>query len=168
MRHLFEKNLSDHSIGAYKELFEEVGNTFEAVRSGSQEPVAYPGEVLLVRNIYPSLYLSNLQQDSNRSGPVSFTSKINELQIQNDYLSQQLQFVKFQLEAEVKLRLGLEEKLKLSHDRQEVFREDLQRANSREGYFRAATMKYSEGLSKLLPIISELHTNPPVTSDGFL
>ena len=28
---IFEKNLSDHSIGAYKELFQRVGVTFEAV-----------------------------------------------------------------------------------------------------------------------------------------
>lgn len=29
--HLFDKNLSDHSIGSYKELCENVGTTFKAV-----------------------------------------------------------------------------------------------------------------------------------------
>jgi hypothetical protein len=29
-KHLFSKNLSDHSTGAYKKLFKEVGVTFEA------------------------------------------------------------------------------------------------------------------------------------------
>jgi len=31
MRHLFSKNLSDHSLGAFKDLCEGVGVTFEAV-----------------------------------------------------------------------------------------------------------------------------------------
>jgi len=34
--HLFSKNISDHSIGALKELYQEVGLSFEAV--GNEKP----------------------------------------------------------------------------------------------------------------------------------
>ena len=35
-RHLFTKNISDHSTGAYKELCDGVGKTFEATSAQSQ------------------------------------------------------------------------------------------------------------------------------------
>lgn len=34
-QHLFSKNMSDHSTGAYKELWKGVGITFEAIPSSS-------------------------------------------------------------------------------------------------------------------------------------
>lgn len=166
--HLFEKNLSDLSIGAYKELYDGVGVTFEAVRvTCSTLSESFYGQVTFVRCLSPSLErLPNSIQNAASTEPVTFTSRINELQVQNDYMTQQLNFVKFQLEAEIKLRLTLEDKLQVSHDRQEAFRQDLQKADQRETYFRNAALKYSQVLAKLEPILSELQQDPPVTEFG--
>jgi hypothetical protein len=50
--HLFEKQLSKHSIGAYMELFRDVGISFEAVlaETANQEP-AIDGSITFTRRI---------------------------------------------------------------------------------------------------------------------
>ncbi|PNH35181.1 hypothetical protein VD0002_g6395 [Verticillium dahliae] len=130
-QYLSEKNLSNHSIRAYKELCDSVGS-------------AAPSE------------------------PLSFTSRINELEVQNAYMSQQLQLLKLQLEAEVKLRLSLDDKLKLSYERSDDLQNDLKAAARGEGYFRDMAVKYSQGIARLVPILNELQENPGITGDGFL
>lgn len=110
--------------------------------------------------------ISDASQDTADPEPVSFTARINELQVQNDYLSQELNFVKFQLEAEIKWRLSLEEKLTISHERQAAIQEDIQKVSKQESYFRNATLKYSQAVARLGPILSELQQDPPVTEDG--
>ncbi|KAL9948567.1 hypothetical protein ACHAO5_001667 [Verticillium nonalfalfae] len=150
-QYLFEKNLSNHSIRAYKELCDCVGVSFEAVLK-TQAP-AYPGQQLL---------------SAAPSEPLSFTSRINELEVQNAYMSQQLQLLRLQLEAEVKLRLSLDDKLKLSYERSEDLQNDLKAAARGEGYFRDMAVKYSQGIARLVPILNELQENPGITDDGFL
>lgn len=83
-------------------------------------------------------------------------------------MSQQLQLLKLQLEAEVKQRLNLDDKLKLSYDRTEELQSDLKSAARGETYFRDIAMKYSRGISRLVPILDELQENPGITDDGFL
>ncbi|KAI1416943.1 hypothetical protein F5Y13DRAFT_185777 [Hypoxylon sp. FL1857] len=152
-RHLFSKNLSDHSIKAYKELCEGVGATFEAIRTSPETPSIYPEQ-----NAFTSVC----------PGPLSFISRINELQVQNDYLSQQFNLLKLQLEAEVKLRLSLEEKLKVAYDKSDAMQNDLQAATRRENLFRGMVLRYSQGIAKLVPIMNDLQTNPGITDEGFL
>ncbi|KAF3346067.1 Adenosine deaminase AGSA [Verticillium dahliae VDG2] len=148
---LFEKNLSDHSIRAYKELCDSVGVTFEAVPKTAAP--AYAGEQTFT---------------SVLSEPLSFSSRINELQVQNTYLTQQLQLLQAQLEAEVKQRLSVDDRLKLSYDRTEDLQNELKSTVRRESYFRDLTMKYSQGISRLVPIVDELQQNPGITDGGFL
>ncbi|KAF3351585.1 Polygalacturonase [Verticillium dahliae VDG2] len=150
-QHLFEKNLSNHSIRVYKELCDSVGVSFEAVPKATAP--AYSGQQTF---------------SSAPSEPLSFASRINELQVQNAYMSQQLQLLKLQLEAEVKQRLNLDDKLKLSYDRTEELQSDLKSAARGESYFRDIAMKYSRGISRLVPILDELQENPGITDDGFL
>ncbi|PNH45135.1 hypothetical protein VD0003_g9287 [Verticillium dahliae] len=124
-QHLFEKNLSNHSIRVYKELCDSVGVSFEAVPKATAP--AYSGQQTF-----------------------------------------QLQLLKLQLEAEVKQRLNLDDKLKLSYDRTEELQSDLKSAARGETYFRDIAMKYSRGISRLVPILDELQENPGITDDGFL
>lgn len=83
-------------------------------------------------------------------------------------MSQQLQLLKLQLEAEVKLRLSLDDKLKLSYERSDDLQNDLKAAARGEGYFRDMAVKYSQGIARLVPILNELQENPGITGDGFL
>ncbi|KAI1330380.1 hypothetical protein F5Y16DRAFT_396346 [Xylariaceae sp. FL0255] len=76
---LFSKNLSDHSIGAYKELCDNVGVTFEAVPAVLSSP-----QNRLGHSIFSALHPE----------PRSFTSQVSELQAQNDTVSEQLFAVK--------------------------------------------------------------------------
>jgi hypothetical protein len=61
-----------------------------------------------------------------------------------------------QLEAEVTLRLSLEEKLRVEQERQEGLKQELQRLASRENYYRNAALTYSQGIAKVLPALTEL------------
>jgi hypothetical protein len=65
--HLFEKQLSKHSIGAYMELFREVGVSFEAVLAGET---------------------TNLSQGSDSS--ITFSTKISELERDKSELTEEL------------------------------------------------------------------------------
>ncbi|KAI0398859.1 hypothetical protein F4802DRAFT_613309 [Xylaria palmicola] len=153
MQHLFSKNLSDHSVGAYKELCDKVGVAFEAVQSIPESPQTLPGQ---------------RTWSSAHPRPRSFTSQISKLQAQNDLLSEQLRVVKLQLETEVNLRASLNEKLKLAYERSEHLQKELQAAARGETYFRSMAFEYSRGISKLVPILNQLQANPGITSDGFL
>ncbi|KAI3341943.1 hypothetical protein F4824DRAFT_486381 [Ustulina deusta] len=117
-RHLFSKNLSDHSVGAYKELCDNVGVTFEAVRRVS-EPLQKPSGQGIFSSVHPEL--------------PSLTSRIGELEAQNDYFSEQLY-----------LRASLEEKLRLAYERSEGLQKELQAAACGEAYFRNRAGKYSQ------------------------
>ncbi|KAI1463201.1 uncharacterized protein F4812DRAFT_447445 [Daldinia caldariorum] len=149
-QHLFSKNLSDHSVGAYRDLCEGVGVTFEAVRA---TPESYTGQGAF---------------NPTEPAPPSFASRINELQVQNDYLNQQLNFLKFQLEAEIKLRLDVEERQKSADERFNHMREKFDAATRREGHFRSLALRYSQGFSKMIPIINNLQEDPGITEEGYL
>ncbi|KAI6080981.1 hypothetical protein F4821DRAFT_273473 [Hypoxylon rubiginosum] len=135
-QYLFSKNLSDHSVKAYKDLCEGVGVIFEAVRA---MPESYTGQGAFV----------GIEPD-----PLSFIARINELQ--------------YQLEAEIKLRLGVEEKQKLADERFNHLQEQLDAATRRESYFRSLALRYSQGFSKMIPIINDLQEDPGITEEGYL
>ncbi|KAI0977481.1 hypothetical protein F4678DRAFT_413214 [Xylaria arbuscula] len=153
MQHLFSKNLSDHSIGAYRELCDNVGVAFEAVRSVPGSPQTFPGQRTL---------------NSAHPEPRSFTSQISELQARNDHLAEELRHVTLQLDAEVQLRLSIDEQLKLAYERSEFLQKELEAAARGETYFRNMALKYSHGISKLVPILDQLQENPGITQDGFV
>jgi hypothetical protein len=83
-------------------------------------------------------------------------------------LSQQLGLLKFQLEAEIKLRLGVEEKQKLTNEKADNLQEKLEAATRREEYFRTMTLRYSKGFSRLVPIVTDLQANPGITEEGYI
>lgn len=99
---------------------------------------------------------------------ISFTSRINELQVQKDYIHQELGLLKSQLDAEVTLRLGLEEKLGVSYERLSAMKDDLQKSYRREMYFRSIVIGYSRGLSQVFPIIQEMNKYPAMTEGDFI
>jgi chromosome condensin MukBEF ATPase and DNA-binding subunit MukB len=83
-------------------------------------------------------------------------------------MSQQIGLFKIQLEAEVKLRLNLEDKLKMSYKRNEELQDRLESAARGETYFRNMVEQYSQGVSRLVPILNRLQENPGVREDGFV
>src|SRR5436190_4013832 len=70
--HLFKKHLSKHSIGAYMELWREVGISFEAVQAAE------------------SKHLSQRKPQETADAKFSFTARIEDLQTENAELSNQL------------------------------------------------------------------------------
>ncbi|RSL73883.1 hypothetical protein CEP54_000274 [Fusarium duplospermum] len=139
--YLFAKNLSDQSVGVYKELCDGINTYFEATQA-PLSPLPEP----LGKESFGSM---------NKSA-ISFTSRINELQVQKDYASQEVHLLRSQLEAEVKLRLSLEEKVQVAHERQEGLKQELQKLARRENYYRNAALTYSQGIAKVLPTLTEL------------
>ncbi|KAI0442069.1 hypothetical protein F4803DRAFT_520807 [Xylaria telfairii] len=139
-KYLFSKNLSRHSIRAYRTLCSNVGVTFEAVRSAPEAPI---------HSRESSFVLTPFE-------PTSFTSQITQLQAQNNHLSRQFQATKLQLEAEIKLRLSFDEKLQLAYKRSECLQKELQAATWAEAHFRRMIKGYSNGFSKLEEVLIQL------------
>src|SRR5439155_25578914 len=71
-KHLFKKHLSKHSIGAYMELWREVGISFEAVLAAE------------------SMDSSQRKLEESADAKLSFTARIEDLQTENAELSNQL------------------------------------------------------------------------------
>ncbi|KAH6665233.1 hypothetical protein B0J14DRAFT_660920 [Halenospora varia] len=92
-KHLFSKNISDHSIGAYKELCEGIDSAFEAV------PVT---TTTLTRS-------AEYVQETLISTEASFSAKIDELREENENLKRELKEWKDQAMAESKLRQDSEQ-----------------------------------------------------------
>ncbi|OBS20668.1 hypothetical protein FPOA_07009 [Fusarium poae] len=151
--YLFEKNLSDQSVGVYKELYDGINKYFEA----TQPPSSLLNERLDRENL-----------DTSSETTITFTSRINELQVQKDYALQEVNLLKSQLDAEVKLRLCLEEKLQVAYDRQESLRQELQKSESRERYFRNAALDYSQEIAKVAPALTKLTERTYFTDAGFI
>ncbi|KAF2685017.1 hypothetical protein K458DRAFT_300965, partial [Lentithecium fluviatile CBS 122367] len=84
-KHLFSKNISDHSINAYKELYNGVGKTFEAI----------PAK----------------QGNSTNSLDVSFSALIDQLQGENALLSHAIEEMRTRLLVELERRQQAEKEL---------------------------------------------------------
>ncbi|KAK1838832.1 hypothetical protein CCHR01_18544 [Colletotrichum chrysophilum] len=145
-----KKNLSDQSIGIYKDLYNLCGEVFEAV---PREQVSAVSETT-----FPQI----------PAKATSFTARIRELEVQNDYLSQQTSLIKSQLDSEVRLRLEQKEELELSYQRLQAVLEDLKKANLRASFLEKSAMKCSQGMSKLRPIIDDIQQSCIFNQDGFL
>ncbi|KPM41098.1 hypothetical protein AK830_g5497 [Neonectria ditissima] len=152
-QYLFEKNLSDYSVGVYKELHDGIGVSFRAIRAAPTSP-----DGRLERDTL----------DPFDKATMSFASRINQLQVQKDYAAQEVNLLKSQLEAEVKLRLSLEEKLQIAYERQESLQKGLRDSANRENYFRTAALTYSQGIAKVLPALRDLTEKTFITETGFI
>lgn len=83
-------------------------------------------------------------------------------------MSQQLGLIRIQLEAEVKLRISLEDKLKMVGERVDSMQNELKSTARRESYFRNIALRYSQGVSQMAPILNKLQADPGITDEGFL
>lgn len=92
--YIFGKNLSDHSIGVYRLLSAEVGRTFEAISSLTEDIASVAQAAILL-----------LQLNEN----ISFTLEIYRLTNENCTLSLTLSNLSTNLEQEYKQRAFLEE-----------------------------------------------------------
>lgn len=81
---------------------------------------------------------------------------------------QELNLLKSQLEAEVKLRITVEEQLQISHERQESLAQELHKSENREKYFRKAALEYSQEIAQIAPTLSKLTEKTYFTDLGFL
>lgn len=88
--------------------------------------------------------------------------------MQKDYALQGLNLLKSQLDAEVKLRITLEEKLQVSYERLDGLKQELQKSENREKYFRNAALDYSQEIAKIAPALSKLTERTYFTDLGFL
>jgi hypothetical protein len=140
-KHLFEKHMSKHSIGAYMELWRGVGVSFEAVlaAASTEFPQKHP-------------------QESADARP-SFTARIEDLQIENAKLSDQLNQWRDQVvkESESK-RLAEEHASRLKADNQEL-QQEVQKLVLVADHFRGITIKSSRQVMRVLEKLkSEVHS----------
>jgi hypothetical protein len=104
-KHLFSKNISDYSIGAYKELCEGVGVTSEVVpvTTNRTDSVDYVQEILIAEVYnYPKFPVS--ASSPCQLPQVSLSTKIDELQEENLRLEWGLKQWKGQATAESERR----------------------------------------------------------------
>ncbi|CVL09322.1 uncharacterized protein FMAN_15486 [Fusarium mangiferae] len=166
--YLFEKNLSDQSLGIYKELHDGINIYFEATKAPSRRLSEPLHQEMSAKTFTPGTSADFAHREAANKTTVSFTSRINELQVQRDYASQEVHLLKSQLEAEVKLRLSLEEKLQIAYERQEQLRRELEKSVRREDHFRNTAVDYSQEIAKILPTIMSLAEKTNFTQAGFI
>ncbi|KAF1949116.1 hypothetical protein CC80DRAFT_581698 [Byssothecium circinans] len=98
-KHLFSKNISDHSISAYKDLCNGVGRTFEAIPAKQRNSADSFGMV-------EGAVVSTVSQTE-----ISFSTLIDQLQDKNFVLSQSLDEMRTQLSVELECRRHAEREL---------------------------------------------------------
>ncbi|KAH7031049.1 uncharacterized protein B0I36DRAFT_267715 [Microdochium trichocladiopsis] len=150
VQHLFAKNLSEHSLRAYKELCEGVGKTFEAAVATSTEP-------LTGQHVFSS---------STEPERLSFASHIGELQAQNDFLSQQVELLKLQLAQEAQSRISVTEKLTEVQEKSRGMLQRLEASNRREQRSRTLIITYAQGLAQIAKILNAMQSCPGVVEEG--
>ncbi|KAH8653990.1 hypothetical protein BGZ60DRAFT_568501 [Tricladium varicosporioides] len=148
--HLFSKNISDHSIGAYKELCEGIDYAFEAV------PVAASTGTSTVEHVQETLIVTKPPQ-------VSFSSRINELQEENSKLQRELVHWMDQAAAEYQLRLQSDEEMVRLKVANEALKYELDKSSMMVDYFRGEISKCSQIVGRIMPLMGELTTG--LTSD---
>ncbi|CAI6342316.1 unnamed protein product [Periconia digitata] len=98
-KHLFSKNISDHSISAYKDLSNGVGRTFEAIPAKQRNSANSFG-------MMEGAVVATVGQKE-----ISFSTLIDQLQDKNAVLSQSLEEMRTQLSAELECRRHAESEL---------------------------------------------------------
>jgi len=139
-RHLFSKNLSNHSIGAYKELCECVGISFEAVlkRSPARDSI----DPFAVYSPKP-----------NRS----FSAQIAELENKAEKLTEEVSYWRIQADRLLQSKNSVEEELRLVMVENRRHRQDKEE-NSR---FKKTAISCFQNLEKILPLVDELKASLP-------
>ncbi|PVH69406.1 hypothetical protein DL98DRAFT_661712 [Cadophora sp. DSE1049] len=167
-KHLFSKNISDHSIGAYKELCEGIDSAFEAV------PVTTKTRARSAEYVQETLM-------STESPQASFSAKIDELREENKNLERELKQWKDQATAESKLRQESEQERSQLRDANQTLQCELQKSVMAADYFRSSISQYSQMVARIMPLMEELrnglnldgvsddfgtwHIHPEVTND---
>jgi len=148
--HLFSKHMSGHSIGAYKELCEGIGVTFEALPVTAEQTSAdcLQGKAL-------SIYTRNTEAQ------VSFSAKIAELQEESKRLARELSQWRDQATTESELRQRAEVEITQVTTANQRLQQEVQKHVTMAEYFKNRTVKYSEGVKRMLPVLEELNFDIP-------
>ncbi|KAK0747295.1 hypothetical protein B0T21DRAFT_277431, partial [Apiosordaria backusii] len=142
--HLFSKNISDHSIGAYRELCAGLGNTFEAV------PSVISSSEISSQHVFPSEPIGEIE--------VSFSSRIAQLATETQNLRQTLSEVFQQLTTETSLREATEEKLKAVAEENHFLQEQAGECKRKADYLENCALMHAEDIEKVLLLLEGLRT----------
>ncbi|KKY22683.1 hypothetical protein UCRPC4_g03185 [Phaeomoniella chlamydospora] len=135
---IFSKNLSDHSVGAYRELSEGVDEYFEALPSNVHDA-----------NVPASLI-------SLKSPDLGFSAQISQLKEEKAKISQDLYEWRDKAVAESEGRAAAErDALQLCEVQQQLQKETRDYAVTVE-HLRSTVAKWFQGLEEVMPILEEL------------
>ncbi|KAH8655630.1 hypothetical protein BX600DRAFT_416760 [Xylariales sp. PMI_506] len=133
VKHLFSKNLSDHSINAYKQVCQSLGESFEVLPN-------------------PNIRLCEKPNMSN----VSFSSKVNQLGAEVYSLKFALKDTQEALNSISNVRLALEDDLENTKAKCLILEEQLQQSREKADRFEKIANRYSNGVKKLFPLLEEM------------
>lgn len=153
---LFSKNISDHSVRAYRELCEGLDKTFEAVSptppiTGDRDSIVSVSR----RNIRNHLGFPN--KVLQLQGPeASFSAKIEHLENENDRLLHELCQWRDKATAESRGRQHAEEQANRLYDTNQQLQDQIRDYSARANYLTGRVMKCFEGLDQVIPVLEEL------------
>ncbi len=144
--------MSEHSIEAYlKDLCEGIEVTFEALPVTAEQNSAdcLQGKAL-------SIYTRNIEAQ------VSFSAKIAKVQEESKSLARELSQWRDQANAESKLRRRAEaEIINQVTTANQRLQQEVQKHVTIAEYFKNRTVKYSEEVKRMLPVLEELNFEIP-------
>ncbi|KAL9082813.1 MAG: hypothetical protein Q9165_008772 [Trypethelium subeluteriae] len=134
---IFSKNLSEHSVGVYKELIEGVGVSFEAV--SSYQPLS-----------------TGLNSVIPLQGDVSFTGKITQLEQENAKIYEELRQSRNTAGQEMEYRRLAESDLTQMEAEHGKVKDRMQHCEITAEFYKNLTLRMLLGLNHVLPILEEL------------
>lgn len=155
--HLFSKHISGHSIGAYKELCEGIGVTFEALPVTTAEQISadcLQGKAFSINT-------------RDNEAQVSFSAKIAELQEESKRLARELSQWRDQATAESELRQRAEAEINQVTTANQRLQQEVQKHVTMAEYFKNRSIKFSEGIKRMLPVLEELNFDIPHVQGDF-
>jgi hypothetical protein len=158
-KHLFLKNISDHSIGAYKELCKGIGVAFEAIPvnattgTGLEDHVQ---DVLISAEVCKQLEFLDPANHLTQPTQVSFSTKIDELRGENAKLEQELKQWRDQATEESRLRQQSEEELNKLKIAYQILQQDFQKSVVMAGCFKSDIYKSTGIVNRIMPLLEEL------------
>lgn len=149
--HLFSKNISDHSIGAYRELCDGIGVSFEALPATTTRKCSanrLQGEILSIKLCDPG-------------SQVSFSEKIQELQTENARLTQELSQWRDRATTASEFKQRAQEEVNQLTSANQRLQQEAQTNAMVAKHFINSTRKYVERVDRVLPLLENLRPGLP-------
>lgn len=161
-QHLFAKQLSKHSVGAYMELCREVGTSFEAIAQpacseGSSQPSV---RIWRTRDPHGCITTNSGKHFKNSSSFLQLDAQLKELQAENERLLADLERIQDETRDERSMRSQAEQKVSQLGEDLSLVRDENARLSMMNENLTKQTERSDKELKKVWSVLYSLGPDP--------